>query len=92
MRFVGLHIFWKQRLQLVLVTIFLRPDPQEIGRQLAELEPSTTDSQQQTISRPYKEIFRNPNVILAIGTLIFLDFDTVGVVRSHLMQSHNVDN
>lgn len=85
--FLGAVLF---SIGLILMTVFLRPDPQEVGRQLAALEPVTALSQQQGISRPYREIFRNPNVILAVGTLIFAQVTmvVVMVVTPVHMHSH----
>ena len=56
-------------LALLIVNLFLRPDPQLIGRQLAALEPSRTAEAERV--RPFREIFSNPQAKLAIGALIF---------------------
>lgn len=75
---------------LVIVNIFLRPDPQQIGKQLAALEPVPATPQERE-SRPYKEIIHNPNIKLATGALIFAQVTmvVVMVVTPVYMHGHN---
>jgi len=77
-------------LSLVITHVFLRPDPQEIGRQLAELEPRPAEPQQ-VGGRRYKEVLRDPNVKLATGALIFsqVTMVVVMVVTPVHMHDHN---
>ena len=57
-------------LALLLINLFLRPDPTTIGRRLAALEPQP-DRQQDAAARSYREIFRDPRTKIATGSLIF---------------------
>lgn len=74
---------------LLLINLFLRPDPQAIGRQLAALEPGPLESQ--TGGRSYREIFRNPNTRLAAGAMIFgqLAMTTVMTITPVHMHGHH---
>jgi MFS family permease len=75
---------------LVLINVFLRPDPQVIGRQLAALEPESAKEQLKG-GRPYRKIIQDPNALLATGTLIFAQVTMVAVmvVTPVHMQDHN---
>jgi MFS family permease len=77
-------------LSLLVVNLFLRPDPQMIGRRLAELEPETTKNLRMG-GRAYKEIIRDPRVQLATGSLIFgqMAMVLVMVVTPVHMHSHH---
>ncbi len=55
-------------LALLVIQFFLRPDPQEIGRQLAALEPATPVDQSR--SRAYPQIWSDPRTKVATGTMI----------------------
>ena len=75
---------------LFVIILFLRPDPQKIGKHLAALEPAS-DEAKISISRPYREIIRHPQVKLATGTLIFAQVAmvVVMVVTPVHMHGHN---
>ena len=66
-------------LSLGIVNIFLRPDPQTIGRQWAILEDSSIPETQRR-GRPYAEVIRDPRIKLATGTLIFAQVTMVVVM------------
>jgi MFS family permease len=66
-------------LGFILFTALLRPDPQDIGRQLAILKEKTEGRSNETVRR-YKEILRNPNLRLATGTLIFAQVTMIAVM------------
>ena len=61
---------------------------QEIGRQLAELEPRPVEPQQAG-GRQYKEVLRDPNVKLATGALIFAQVTMVVVMVVTPVHMHN---
>jgi len=61
---VGLFLL----LSLLLINLFLRPDPQTIGRQLAIYEPQTSTDQGN--GRSYRDILADSRIKVAIGTLI----------------------
>ncbi|MCG3210159.1 MAG: Riboflavin transporter RfnT [Anaerolineae bacterium] len=56
-------------LTLVLINIFLRPDPQQLGRQFAAIEPET-EAGGSTGGRPYRDILQDPRIKLATAALI----------------------
>ena len=78
-------------ISLALIHLLLRPDPQEIGRKLAALEEAKAAETQKTKERLYKEIIRDPNVMLATGSLIFaqVTMNVVMVVTPVHMHDHN---
>ncbi len=75
-------------LSLVIIHLFLRPDPQVIGRQLAALEPAT-DRQTETGGRAYREILRDPNAKLATGAIIFSQLAMVVVMTVTPVHMHD---
>lgn len=61
---------------LIIINLFLRPDPREIARQLAALEPNSPSSVESNRPSPkkgrtFQEIFREPAAKLAIGSMVF---------------------
>jgi MFS family permease len=79
-------------LSLVIIHLFLRPDPQEIGRQLALLEPEP-GYPEGSGGRAYRRIIQDPWVKLATGTLIFgqVTMVVVMVVTPVHMHGHHHD-
>lgn len=75
-------------LSVLIINLFLRPDPQEIGRELSAFEPQT-EAHQSTKIRAYKEIIRDPNIKLATGTLIFAQVTMVLVMVVTPVHMHN---
>jgi MFS family permease len=75
-------------LSLLIVHLFLRPDPQVIGRQWADLEPEPVVPLPGQ-GRPYKEIIRDPNAQLATGALIFGQATMVLVMVVTPVHMHN---
>lgn len=77
-------------LSLIIINLFLRPDPQEIGKQLDALEPKPADPSQ-SLGRLYTDIIRDPNIKLATGALIFAQVAMVMVmvVTPVHMHGHN---
>jgi len=75
-------------LALLAVQLFLRPDPQAIGRELAALEPETPDEQRK--GRPYRRIFSDPRTKVATGAMICgqLAMVTVMTITPVHMHSH----
>lgn len=55
-------------LSLLLINLFLRPDPHVIARQLAALEPAPPLAGS---GRAFREIWRDARTKLAIGTMVF---------------------
>jgi MFS family permease len=55
-------------LAALLISAGLRPDPRDIGRDLAHLSPETTAS---PATRSLAEIVRQPGVIVATGSMVF---------------------
>lgn len=55
-------------LALLVIHLFLRPDPQAVGRELAALEPDTPEAQRQ--GRPYRQIFADPRTKVATGAMV----------------------
>ena len=74
---------------LLTINLFLRPDPQTIGKQWADLEPALSVDQEK--GRSYREIFVNPNTKLATGALIFgqLAMATVMTITPLHMHGHH---
>jgi MFS family permease len=75
-------------LSLLIVNLFLRPDPQIIGRQWTALDPEPTRSHA-VGGRLYKEIIRDPRVQLATGSLIFGQMTMVLVMVVTPVHMHN---
>ena len=73
---------------LLLIILFLRPDPQIIGKQWAALEPTLSVDQEQEKGRSYREIFRDPNTKLATGALIFGQLAMVTVMTITPLHMH----
>jgi len=63
---IGL-LFWG--VASILVFAGLRPDPRDVGRELARLNPHTVPNLGRT--RPLPEILRQPGVIVAIVAVVF---------------------
>lgn len=51
-----------------LIVAGLRPDPRDIGRELARLHPESVPLQ---ATRPLAEILRQPGVVVAMGSMVF---------------------
>jgi MFS family permease len=75
-------------LSVLIINLFLRPDPQEIGQKLSAFEPQTETNTPKNI-RTYKEIIRDPNIKLATGTLIFAQVTMVLVMVVTPVHMHN---
>jgi len=73
----------------ILVFIGLRPDPRDVGRELARLNPHTVPHLRRTRTLP--EIFRQPGVIVAIVTVVFAQMVmvTLMVMTSVHMKVHH---
>lgn len=71
----------------VIVFAGLRPDPRELGKQIAELHPSTAPSGQ---SRPMREIFRQPAALIAMSAMVLGQVVMVAimVITSRHMNQH----
>lgn len=65
-------------LTLILINLFLRPDPQAIGRQLAIHEP--VPATEQGNGRSYRSILTDSSIQVAIGTLIFAQLAMITVM------------
>lgn len=75
-------------ISLALITIFLRPDPQQIGRQLAALDPSPTVSNQR--SRSFQEVFfGEPQAKLAVAAMVFGQLTMVWVMTITPVHMHH---
>lgn len=72
---------------MVFVFVGLRPDPRELGRQVAELYPSTAPAGQ---SRPMLEIFRQPAALTAVTAMVLGQVVMVAimVITSRHMNHH----
>ena len=72
----------------ILVFTGLRPDPRDLGRELARLHPHTVPHQGRT--RALAEILRQPGVIVAIVTVVFAQMVmvTLMVMTSVHMKGH----
>ena len=83
---IGL-LFWG--VASVLVFTGLRPDPRDVGRELARLNPHTVPNLGRT--RPLSEILRQPGVIVAIAAVIFAQMVmvTLMVMTSLHMKVHH---
>jgi MFS family permease len=55
-------------LAALLICAGLRPDPRDIGRELARLKPEAAPLQ---ATRPLAEIVRQPGVVVAMGSMVF---------------------
>ncbi len=73
----------------ILVFIGLRPDPRDVGRELARLNPHTVPHLGRT--RALSEILRQPGVIVAIVTVVFAQMVmiTLMVMTSVHMKVHH---
>lgn len=71
----------------VIVTIGLRPDPREIGREVADLYPESTPHGE---TRPVREILRQPAALTAVVTMVLGQVVMVAlmVVTSRHMNHH----
>jgi MFS family permease len=77
-------------LALIINNLFLRPDPQAIGRRLAALEPKPVTASGG--GRAYEEIFRDPRTKVATGALIFGQLAMVTVMTMtpvHMRHQHH---
>ncbi|GIK42494.1 MAG: MFS transporter [Chloroflexota bacterium] len=75
-------------ISLVMITIFLRPDPQQIGRQLAALEPGPTLPAQE--GRSFQEVFFNePRAKLAVAAMVFGQLTMVWVMTITPVHMHH---
>lgn len=73
----------------ILVLIFLRPDPRDIGRQIAQEQNDGSENEQPT--RPLRQILRQPAVIVAIVAMIFgqvVMVSLMGITSLHMF-GHN---
>ena len=75
-------------LSLLIINLFLRPDPQAIGRQLAAINPTEAASQKEG-GRPYREILRDPRAKLATWSLIFGQLAMVVVMTMTPVHMHH---
>jgi predicted MFS family arabinose efflux permease len=75
-------------LGLIIINLFLRPDPQTVGRQLAALEPVST-AVSSGGGRAYEEIFRDPRTKLATGAMIFGQLAMVTVMTMTPINMHH---
>jgi MFS family permease len=75
-------------LAILINNLFLRPDPQEIGRQWAALEPGGAAPSKDK-GRPYAEIFQDPRTKLATGALIFGQLAMVTVMTMTPLHMHH---
>jgi MFS family permease len=55
-------------LAALLIFVGLRPEPRDVGRELARLHPESVPSQ---VTRSLGEIMRQPGVIVATGSMVF---------------------
>lgn len=71
----------------VIVFAGLRPDPRELGKQIAELHPSTAPAGQ---SRSMREIFRQPAALTAVSAMVLGQVAMVAimVITSRHMNQH----
>jgi MFS family permease len=75
-------------ISLVMITIFLRPDPQQIGRQLAALEPGPALPTQE--GRSFQEVFfSEPRAKLAIAAMVFGQLTMVWVMTITPVHMHH---
>ncbi|MBI1877396.1 MAG: MFS transporter, partial [Chloroflexi bacterium] len=73
---------------LGIITLFLRPDPQQIARQLAALGPSPTLSSQQ--GRSFREVFLGEQrAKLAVAAMVFGQFTMVWVMTITPVHMHH---
>jgi MFS family permease len=76
-------------LAVVAIFVWLRPDPRDVGRQVAQLYPDATGGDRSTRSIP--QILRSPGAIVAMASMIFGQFTMVAlmVITSLDMQGHH---
>lgn len=76
-------------LAVVVIFVWLRPDPRDVGRQVAQLYPDSTGRDRHTRSIP--QILRSPGAIVAMAAMIFGQFTMVAlmVITSLDMQGHH---
>jgi len=74
-------------LSLLVINIFLHPDPQIIGRELTALEPAPPSHE--TIGRSKREIFAQPNARIAVGAMIFGQLAMVTVMTITPVHMHD---
>lgn len=74
-------------LSLLVINIFLHPDPQTIGRELTALEPAPPSHE--TIGRSKAEIFAQPNAKIAVGAMIFGQLAMVTVMTITPVHMHD---
>lgn len=75
-------------LALLINNLFLRPDPQEIGRQWAALEPGAA-APSKGGGRPYAEILQDSRAKVATGALIFGQLAMVTVMTMTPLHMHH---
>jgi predicted MFS family arabinose efflux permease len=75
-------------LTLVLVTLLLRPDPQQIARMLDTIDPTRPEARFRE-SRPYRLIIRSPQVKLATTALIIGQLAMVVVMTMTPVHMHS---
>jgi MFS family permease len=74
---------------LLTVFLWLRPDPRDIGREVAALYPDSSPAGEQ--SRPLSAILRAPGTIVAVSAMVLGQFTMVAlmVITSLHMQDHH---
>ncbi len=77
-------------LALIVINIFLRPDPQAIAKELGNAEPSAPTPQGP--GRPYREIFRHPYTKIATGAMIFGQLAMVTVMTVTPVHMHGQEH
>jgi predicted MFS family arabinose efflux permease len=73
----------------VVVFIWLRPDPRDVGREIARLNPE--DSSQNSATRSIPTILRQPGTIVAVAAMVLgqLTMVMLMVITSLHMQDHH---
>lgn len=76
-------------ISLILINIFLRPDPLAIAKEFADHEPANTTSS--AAGRPYRDIFKHPYLKIATGAMVFgqLSMVTVMTITPVHMHGHH---
>jgi MFS family permease len=77
-------------LAAVVVFIWLRPDPRDIGRAISKLYPTESGSDAQT--RPIRALLRLPAVVVAMTAMIAGQFTMVAlmiITSLHMQDSHH---
>jgi MFS family permease len=74
-------------LALLVITVFLRPDPQVIGKQFAALDPVSALTE--AIGRTKREIFAQPLAKIAVGAMICGQLAMVTVMTMTPVHMHN---